>query len=166
MPTSLKIVAWMFILLGLYAVFNITSGIVNGRPGFDFGIAGLLIGPGLLYRKPAARMWAIVSTWLGLIGIPILLAFFWSVRDHLYTHLGSRSYSNVPFIVPLIPLALIWILVLWQYHVLTRVDVRAHFARRGPNEAERGSVVRDLDTLGSAPAANPVPTVGRANVKG
>ena len=59
-PTSLKVVAALFILSGVSSVIDIFVSMAYGNINFNFGVLGLFIGFGLLraqplHREPAGR---------------------------------------------------------------------------------------------------------------
>jgi hypothetical protein len=113
-PTSLKIVAALFMLVGVLSAIDIVVALTRGYIELNFHVLGLLIGPGLLWLKRGWRTCALVVLWITMIIIVILAA-------NLIGH-------------P-IPLTTFWLLVatvafaltFWQYRVLTRPDIRRLF---------------------------------------
>lgn len=127
-PTPLRIVAGLFIFSGICAIIEIVVGLLHSHVDLNFGVLCLWIGPGLLRHNRTWRTWALVFLWFGLILLPVFclfalgrgaldLKFFGVIVGKVSPLLG------IAFAVPL------YCLILWQYRVLTRPDIRALFQR-------------------------------------
>jgi hypothetical protein len=74
LPLSLKIVAILFILMGVSDAITILGSLMQNHIDVRFGVLGIFIGPGLLRLKAGWRTCALVFTWLSLILAPIVRA--------------------------------------------------------------------------------------------
>lgn len=126
-PTSLKIVAVLFIIGGVLAVIEILAALARGGININFGVLGLFIGPGLLRFSRGWRTCGLVFLWIGLVGLPIifLIGLTGSVPAH-FTVFGIKM-ARIPSWWVSVGVIPFFVLVLWQYRVLTRPDVRRHF---------------------------------------
>ena len=70
-PTSLKVVAWLFILGGICSAIEVIVSIMHNHVNINFGVLGIFIGRGLLRLRPGWRTCALVFLWLAMIGVPI-----------------------------------------------------------------------------------------------
>jgi hypothetical protein len=57
-PPALKIVAWLFIIGGIFAVIHVIVSLMSGRISINLGVFGIFIGRGLLRLNPRAFAWA------------------------------------------------------------------------------------------------------------
>ncbi len=119
-PVSLKVVAWLFIIWGIYSVIRVVVVFNHGAIYVNLGVLGLFIGPGLLKLRPAWRTCALVFLWIGLIAISIAI-------------LASLSRPGT-----LVLCVVYFLLVLWQYSVLTRPEIRALFGLPSGKVAAEG----------------------------
>lgn len=126
-PVSLKVVAILFILAGINTAIEIVVSLTHNRVNLNFGILGFLIGPGLLSLRPGWRTCALVFTWFGLIGIPILALLAITVQVSLHFMLFGQVIGNISKGLFLIWTVILFAVALWQYHVLTRPDVKELF---------------------------------------
>jgi hypothetical protein len=112
LPPSLLILAALYVVMGVTGVFELVNVLRGGTRELSLGIIGLLIGPGLVYRAPVARTAALFLCWLGFIAGTVLLfiTLFWLFMWRI-------------ILVLVVALAFTF----WQYHVLTRQDVRRLF---------------------------------------
>jgi hypothetical protein len=131
LPTSLTVVAVLFIIGGVLAVLDIIASLTQHRIEFNFGVLGFFIGPGLLRLSRGWRTCALVFTWIGLIVTPIfLLALFDAPGPLFFTFLGTPA-GTVPKMLWMVFIVSMFLLCLWQYRVLTREDVRELFSVSG-----------------------------------
>src|SRR5882724_12731902 len=70
-PVALKVVAWIFILSGIWAAFDVLTALANGNLSINFGVLSFFIGLGLLRLSPVWRTWALIFTWFELICLPL-----------------------------------------------------------------------------------------------
>lgn len=129
-PTSLLIVASIFIALGLGAIATSAIGISRGTGGVSLNALNLLIGIGLLRRDPYWRRWAVVACWLGIIVTGVLLALIVfgtpsKLSATLYGLPLNRMSPTYAFLFALASLAV----PVWQLWILQRPSVRALFIR-------------------------------------
>lgn len=126
-PASLKAVAILFILGGIYAVIDIIVAIEHSRISINFNVLGLFIGPGLLALRRGWRTCALVFTWIAIIGIPIIALLFISVPGPLDFKIFGQVIGHTTKGFGLLLAGIIFVVALWQYHVLTRPDVKELF---------------------------------------
>lgn len=128
-PVSLKVVAALFILSGVASLIEIAVALWHGRVSVNFGVIGIFIGTGLLRLHPTWRMWPLVSIWIALIVAPIfgilVLAGDSRLDYQLFGLTAGRASTSAGFIAALA----FFLIVLWQYRVLTRRDIRMLFGR-------------------------------------
>ena len=126
-PTSLKVVAVLFIIGGVLAVIEILVALTHGRININFGVLGLFIGPGLLRFSRGWRTCGLVFLWIGVIVIPIIFLIGLTGRMPTYFMVfGVRLARIHPWWVSVAAVPF-FLLVLWQYRVLTRPDIRRLF---------------------------------------
>ena len=126
-PTSLKVVAILFIIGGVFAAIEVLVSFVNGRININFGVLGLFIGPGLLALRPGWRTCGLVFIWIALIGMPIAAILMLAQPNSLRFGLFGLDVGHAPLVVGLAVAAGTFALAFWQYRVLTRPDVRRLF---------------------------------------
>ena len=126
-PLSLKIVAYLFLLGGIWAAVEIVAKLARGIIFINLGILSIPICWGLLNRRNGWRICGLVFIWIGLIGIPIifLLSLFASGQGH-FEVFGMRV-GRLPVWVISVVCVPIFLLALWEYHVLVRPSVKALF---------------------------------------
>jgi hypothetical protein len=83
-PTSITIIAWIFIILGSLSVCSLIYGLFNDRMNLDFSVLMIPIGIGLLKSRSSSRGWA--KFWIGLFSFVLGLLLI------LYPFLGD-SFS-------------------------------------------------------------------------
>lgn len=125
-PASLRVVAGLFVFAGVCAAIEIIVSLFCGRLSLNLSMLGLWIGPGLLRHDRTWRTWALVFLWFGLIGLPLfcLLALG---HAPLKFKLFGIVLGKVPPVFGLAMAAVIFPIILWQYRVLTRPDIRQLF---------------------------------------
>ncbi|WP_146132083.1 hypothetical protein [Pleurocapsa sp. CCALA 161] len=128
-PMALNIVAIVYLLSGIIAVFNIIFHLSRSSLYLDFNVLGFPIFFGLRSFSPGWRTCALVSTWLNLLFTPVIAVI--AVKSHAIfvtfevfgayiSPLWVTDFSIVFSIVS-------FIYALWEYRVLTRPDIRALF---------------------------------------
>src|SRR5688500_3622266 len=73
-PTSLTVVAWLFILVGVVVVVNTVISAVRGSLHVNLGVLAIPAGIGLLRASHGWRSFCLCLIWLGLVGSVILAA--------------------------------------------------------------------------------------------
>jgi hypothetical protein len=126
-PTSLKVVAVLFIVGGIISVIEIIMSLLNGQISINFGPLSIFVGAGLLRLSPTWRTWALVFTWFALVVAPLFGLFVLINPGPLYFTLFGQKLSLVPMAAGLMTALVFFLIALWQYRVLTRPDVRALF---------------------------------------
>lgn len=126
-PTPLKVVAWLFIIGGIWAVIEVLVALTQSRISINFGVLGLFIGPGLLKLRPGWRTCALVFLWIGLIGFPIIFLLGLSGKVPAYFEMFGVKLARIPSWWVSVGVVPFFLLVLWQYRVLTRPDIRRLF---------------------------------------
>jgi len=126
-PTSLKIVAILFILGGINSVIDVIVAILHNRINIHFGVLGLFIGPGLLSLRPGWRTCAIVFIWIALIFLPIFTVFMFLHSGPLDFNVFGQKVGHASKEFGLVMAVIMFLLSLWQYKVLNRSDVRSLF---------------------------------------
>jgi len=126
-PTSLKVVAWIYLFQGVCSLVAMVVGWILGHGTIDLGVINLLIGWGLLDLKAGWRSCALIFLWITLIVAPL-----GAVLLLIASHPATFKIFGVPVGILSTDvmgafLALVFFLALWQYRVLTRPDVRALF---------------------------------------
>ena len=126
-PTSLKIVAILFILGGVSAAIQMVTAFAHGKVILNFGVLELFVGPGLLALRPGWRTCALVDLWAAMILVPISGFLMLSHSGNLDFGLTGRKVGDLPKAVGLAMIAVMFALSVRKYRVLTRPDVRARF---------------------------------------
>ena len=133
-PTSLRVVALLFILCGVLSLIQVIGSLMNGNLNINFGVLGLFIGPGLLRLSQGWRTCALVFLWIAIIGMPILAILFMTASGPLdFKVFGQKAGHGSKELVILLA-CLMFILAAWQYRVLTRPDVRRLFGVSGAEQ--------------------------------
>ena len=96
LPTSLKVVAWFFILAGVYALIEVAVGLFNDRVSINLWVLGLFIGPGLLRLSRGWRTCALVFIWIALIGSPIAALLSLAAEGPLDVKLLGQPVGHIP----------------------------------------------------------------------
>jgi hypothetical protein len=134
-PKALNIVALLFLLEGLGAIFGIAAAIHAGGFKIDLNILGVPVCFGLRRFSRGWRTCALVLIWLGLIGYPILFVVGLTASRPIELTIFFVTFHQVgPFWLPVV-FILMFLLTIWQYRVLKRRDVLALFDLAGPAES-------------------------------
>jgi hypothetical protein len=129
-PVSLKIVAWLFIIGGIFSVIEILFALTQSRIKIDFGVLGLFIGPGLMRFSRGWRTCALVFVWIGLIILPIVFLIGLSGRIPAYFELFGTKVTRPPGRLVSIGLIPFFLLFIWEYRILTRPAIKSLFGIR------------------------------------
>src|SRR5262249_21921903 len=130
-PTSLKIVAFLFILGGILALTEAIVSLTYGQIYLNFAVLGLFIGPGLLRLSRGWRTCALVFLWIALIGAPVVAVLLISASGPFDLKLFGQQVGDVSKGFGVAFIAVMFVLAWWQYRVLTRADVRRLFGLPG-----------------------------------
>ena len=124
-PKPLKVVAYLFIIGGIFAVIEVIMALLNSRISINFGILGIFIGQGLLRLNPHSLSWAMFFVWLGLIFTPIAAVLFLFTPGNLnmFGVNAGQAPPGLGFIFSIAAFALVY----WEYTVLTKRQIRQLF---------------------------------------
>jgi len=126
-PTSLVIVAVLFILGGVCAAIEVVLSLMHDHLNINFGVVGIFIGWGLLRRRRGWRTCALVFVWIAMIGVAIGFVLLAVAREPQDLEVFGRPAGHIPKEIALVVMVIIFIISLWQYCVLTRSDVKRLF---------------------------------------
>ncbi len=131
LPLALKIVAVLFILNGIFAAIEMLVSLTNNRFNINFDVLGIFIGRGLFRLSEGWRTCALAFLWIGLIVYPIIGFMLLNYSGPLnFNFFGQQAgHASNEFTLTLVTAFFIY--TLWQYHVLTREDVRRVFFEQG-----------------------------------
>ncbi len=130
-PTSLKVVAFLFILSGIFSLIEVIVSLMHSHLNINLGVLALFIGPGLLRLSRGWRTCALVFLWIAMIGIPIIAILFMTASGPLDFKLFGQKVGHASKGLGIVLAALMFALAVWQYRVLTRPDVRRLFGVPG-----------------------------------
>jgi hypothetical protein len=127
LPASLIVVAVLFIIGGACSVIEVLVSLMHNHIDINFGVLGLFIGPGLLRLSRGWRTCALVFIWIALIGLPLIALLFLVAPGPLDFNVFGQKVGHAPKTFGLIIAGVVFAVALWEYHVLTRPDVRRLF---------------------------------------
>jgi hypothetical protein len=130
-PWALKTMAVLFILGGIWAAIEVLVALTHSRISLNFGVLGIFVGIGLLNLRPGWRTCGLVFLWIEFILIPVTAVLVLSYGRAINFELFGTTLGRVPKEFALGIGALLFLLTLWQYRVLTRPDVRRLFGLDG-----------------------------------
>ncbi|MBK7643764.1 MAG: hypothetical protein IPJ19_12085 [Planctomycetes bacterium] len=113
-PKDLRLVAWIQLLCGLCSVVTVAFQAAHNRYFLDFSVLGVPIYFGLMSKSNAWRTCTIVMLQLELVLLPCVFL------------VGLAGIPTGHVSAPVLALP-IFLLVLWQYRVLMRAEIRALF---------------------------------------
>ena len=124
----LKVVAYLFIILGIFSVIDTITGLFMGRLVFNLGILYVLTGQGLLRRQPRWLTWAMFFTGLGLIFMPLAAAIFLFTPSRLqHLTIFGLNAGQTPHGLCFVLSVAAFAICCWQYGVLKSRQVRQLF---------------------------------------
>jgi hypothetical protein len=126
-PTSLKVVAVLFILGGISSLIEVVVSLIHNHININFGVLGIFIGRGLLSLSRDWRTCALVFLWIAMIGVPIVAIFFLTTSGPVDFTVFGQKVGDVPKEFGITIAVLAFALAVWQYWVLTRPAVRRLF---------------------------------------
>ncbi len=139
LPTSLIVVAVLFILMGIIAVFEVIDSLMNNVVPINFGLLGLFIGPDLLRRSRGWRICALILTWIPLVLLPLIGLVILVFDVPLNISVLGQDYGQAPRAVGVVVAMMVFALVFWVYRVLTRPDIRRLFGVDAAGDMEEDS---------------------------
>ena len=127
-PTSLSVVSYLFLLIGVMSAVEFLSELMKGTfRFFDFGILGFWIFFGLRRCSPGWRTCALVFIWLAMIGLAIPFVYGFLGSGPAFIKIFGRRYAHIPVIWVSVVAAVLFPLELWMYRTLTRPNIRILF---------------------------------------
>ena len=128
-------VAYLFLIMAVFSLIDITGSASRGHVHPNFCVLGLWICAGLRRYSRPWRTCALVFIWLGFIFYGCVLAvFLYCVAFNAEQIIQAPPFgfkdfkdSEAELIWPLIGVALLFALQFWQYRVLTRPEIRSLF---------------------------------------
>jgi hypothetical protein len=124
----LSLVSYLFLFVGLISLVLMIYHAAKGYLHFNFGILGIGIFAGLRRYSRVWRMCALMFTWYGIITLSIALFVCLCYQSPSATAMYfGRRLSTVPANWLSFPLAMMLLVTLWQYRVLTHPAVRRLF---------------------------------------
>ena len=125
-PASLKIVAFLFLLSGVFSLIEVIVALMQSQLNLNIGVVSLFIGPGLLRLSRGWRTFALVSLWVAMIGMPIIAIHFMTAGS-LDFKLFGQMVGHAPKELGIMLVGAVFSLAVWQYRVLTRPEVCSLF---------------------------------------
>lgn len=126
-PRDLKIVAYLCLIFGILAVIDVLFDLLQSHLNLNFGVLQVPIGFGLLRLRRGWRTCALVFLWMGMILVPVFCLGVAAMPGMpVYKFFGQPigAGSKLPALILAIGL---FILMVWEYRVLTRESVRRLF---------------------------------------
>ena len=138
LPTSLFVVAVLFIVHGAFSLMEVLVSLINSGININLGVLGLFIGPGLLRLGQGWRTCALVLIWIAMVAVPLISLLMFAADGPLDFKLFGQTVGHVPKAFGLMFAIMIFAIAVWEYRVLTRPDIRRLF---GLNDAEPPATV-------------------------
>jgi hypothetical protein len=126
-PTSLKLVAYLFVFSGFSSLLGILLNLFAGKISVQLGVLGIFIGFGLLRLEERWRIWALAFTWFGLVVTPIFIALALSGRPIPFNVFGVQVIQVGGGVGVLFDTVLFFFHV-WQHAILTDSDFHHLFS--------------------------------------
>ncbi len=126
-PTSLSVVSYFFLFMGIMSANEFLGGLTRGEFIFDFGILGFWVFFGLRRYSPGSRTCALVFVWLASIGLVIAFVYGLLGSGPASIEIFGKRYADIPVIWLSIVSAIFLPLEIWKYRVLTRPNIRSMF---------------------------------------
>jgi hypothetical protein len=129
-PTALRVVATLQLLGGMSALGGMIDRLGHGELYLDVGVLGIPAFFGLIWLKPGWRTFVLIVTLAWLVAMPVLFILGLAVAELVPAEvrmfgLTIATLSALWMSALMVPL---FLLLLWQFRVLTRPDVAALFA--------------------------------------
>ena len=130
-PTSLHIVALLFLVGGVHAIATMVAEWTRGHGKVDLGAIGLLVYSGLVHRTAPCvtrllSSFALIVLWGHMLIAPILFVLGLGDGNFYFVVLGERLARAAPIWASVIAVPM-FLVSLWSYRVLIRPDVRKSF---------------------------------------
>jgi len=125
---ALSSVSYLFLFVGVVALFEMALHAARGAVHFNFGVLGIGIFFGLRRYSRLWRWCALAFAWYGMI--TLCIALFVCLNGQAPSPkllLNSQRISSLPPSSLSIPLLMVLFVTFWQYRVLTHPAVRRLF---------------------------------------
>ena len=126
-PAALNVVAVLFLLGGISNAIDVLLALREGRIDPNVGILGIPIFFGLRAFSSQWRTAALVFLWFGFLLCPFIVIFVAFGDVPVEFRLFGRHIAALPSYGMSIAGILLFLLLVWQYGVLVRPDIRALF---------------------------------------
>lgn len=126
LPRSLRVLAWITILIGVSAALDIVIAPLFGAMHLNPAVLQLPAGIGLLRRSRGWRTFQLVCIWLGYVGFALGLVGIAVRGDPVVSEFPELFHPlGKPGVVLFLGLTLAF--MIWEHHVLTRPEVKRVF---------------------------------------
>lgn len=122
-PTALRIVAVIHLLIGLFSVAEVLVQLTQRHLNFNFGVLGIPIYFGLMRLSAGWRTCALVFNWLGMLLALLVFIVGIVVEDPAEFAVWGVPVASVSSLWLSVVSVAWFILCLWQFRVLTRLDI-------------------------------------------
>lgn len=132
LPSSLKVVAWLFILYGILSCIEVLVSLAHGRLNLNLGVLQIPCGIGLLNLRSGWRTFGIVMLWLSIIITPLaVLLITGSNATPRLTVLGydAGPASDAAIWGMVLYAAICWVASFWSLTVLCDQRIKDLFDR-------------------------------------
>ena len=120
----------IFILEGGHSMVELFKTLTGDYHNINFIIAGILIGPGLLTLRNWWRIIALVFLWIAMIAIAVItFGILTQISTPDFSIFGLKT-ENISKELNMAIAALLLIVSIWQYRVLTHSDIRKLFTQK------------------------------------
>jgi len=134
-PTSLAVVSFLFLFLGILSAVEIIGEATKGSLQLDFGVLGIGIFFGLRRFSPGWRRCALVFIWLGMITLAVFFVYGFVGHGPAFIKVFGQRHADIPVIWVSVVAAVFFPLEFWMYRVLTRPKIRILFQVDSPTPA-------------------------------
>ena len=127
-PLSLRIVAFIFLVIGIGGLYGILESLLKERfLEINIGVLGLPVCYGLLKHRQVWRTLAFIFIWIEIIGSLIAMGILIFNREVTVFKLFGVSSQTMSFPIALVTLGALLLLALWQNKVLTSKNIKEMF---------------------------------------
>ena len=108
-------------------MIEVVVALTQNRISINSGVLGVFVGPGLLRLRRGWRTCALVFLWIGLIIMPVIFLLGLLGTIPAYFEVFGTKLARIPSWWVSVGSIPFFLLVFWEYRVLTRPDVRRLF---------------------------------------
>jgi hypothetical protein len=128
-PLPLSIVAWLFIIAGVFSVWDLASQLWYGWFSLNTGVLFIFLGRGLLRLRPAAHTWALVVVVLGWVLLAVVIIAC-GIFDSGVVRFGDTVVTGWQRQLTLLGIVTIYgALLAWVTRILLRDEIEDMFRR-------------------------------------